>query len=83
MTFRSDGGIPLRSALFTDLDLPVRCKNLAFRRAPLPALAWFNVGVEIGQIAIVAAVIPMLMAFDRLAGSVRGSHAAGRTPVAV
>jgi hypothetical protein len=31
-----------------------------------------------------AAVIPMLMAFDRLAGSpVRGSHAAGRTPVSL
>ncbi len=29
-------------------------------------------------------VIPMLMAFDRLAGSpVRGSHAGGRTPIAV
>jgi hypothetical protein len=32
----------------------------------------------------VAAVIPMLMAFDRLSRSpVRGSHAGGRTPIAV
>ena len=54
------------------------------KSALVPALASFNIGVEIGQIAIVAAVIPMLMAFDRLAGSpVRGSHARGRTPIAV
>jgi hydrogenase/urease accessory protein HupE len=54
------------------------------RSALVPALASFNIGVEIGQIAIVAAVIPLLMAFDSLAGGpVRGSHARGRTPVAV
>jgi hydrogenase/urease accessory protein HupE len=50
------------------------------KSALIPALASFNVGVEIGQIAIVAAVIPMLRAFDRL---VRGSHGGGRTPIAV
>jgi hydrogenase/urease accessory protein HupE len=54
------------------------------KNALLPALASFNIGVEVGQIAIVAAVIPMLMAFDRLARSlVRGSPAGGRTPIAV
>jgi hypothetical protein len=54
------------------------------KSALIRALASFNIGVEIGQIAIVAAVIPMLMVFDRLAGSsVRGSHAGGRTPIAV
>jgi hydrogenase/urease accessory protein HupE len=30
------------------------------------ALAAFNIGVEIGQVAIVAIVVPVLMAFDRL-----------------
>jgi len=54
------------------------------KSAVIPALASFNIGVEIGQIAIVAAVIPMLMAFDRLARSpIRGSHGGGRTPIAV
>ncbi len=37
------------------------------KSALIPALASFNIGVEIGQIAIVAAVIPMLIAFDHLA----------------
>jgi hydrogenase/urease accessory protein HupE len=54
------------------------------KSALLPALASFNVGVEIGQIAIVAAVIPLLMAFDRVAGGpVRLSSAPGRPVVAV
>jgi hydrogenase/urease accessory protein HupE len=54
------------------------------KSALIPALASFNIGVEIGQIAIVAAVVPLLMAFDRLAGSsVSGSHAGQRTPIAV
>jgi hydrogenase/urease accessory protein HupE len=34
--------------------------------AVAPALAAFNIGVEIGQVAIVSIVIPALMAFDRL-----------------
>jgi len=54
------------------------------KSALIPALASFNIGVEIGQVAIVAAVIPLLMVFDSLAGSrVRGSPAGGRLPVAV
>jgi hydrogenase/urease accessory protein HupE len=54
------------------------------KNALIPALASFNVGVEIGQIAIVAAAIPMLLAFDRLARSLaHGSHGGGRTPIAV
>jgi hypothetical protein len=41
-------------------------------------------GVAIGQIAIVAAVIPLLMVFDGLAGGrVGGGRGRGRTPVAV
>lgn len=52
------------------------------KSALIPALASFNIGVEIGQIAIVAAVIPLLMVFDNLAGSQRG-QAQGRLPVAV
>jgi hypothetical protein len=34
--------------------------------AVLTALAAFNIGVEIGQVAIVAIVIPALIALDRL-----------------
>ncbi|GLR88487.1 HupE/UreJ family protein [Bradyrhizobium iriomotense] len=34
--------------------------------AVVPALAAFNVGVEIGQVAIVAIVLPILIALDRL-----------------
>ena len=34
--------------------------------AIVPALAAFNIGVEIGQVAIVAAVLPLLGLFDRL-----------------
>jgi len=34
--------------------------------AVAPALAAFNIGVEIGQVAIVAIVVPALIAFDRL-----------------
>lgn len=54
------------------------------RNALVPALASFNIGVEIGQIVIVSAIIPLLMVFDGLAGRlVRGRHARGRLPVAV
>jgi len=34
--------------------------------AVVPALAAFNIGVEIGQVAIVAVVVPALIALDRL-----------------
>ena len=37
--------------------------------AIVPALAAFNVGVEIGQIAIVAVMLPMLGLLDRLASA--------------
>jgi hydrogenase/urease accessory protein HupE len=54
------------------------------KSALLPALASFNVGVEIGQIAIVTATIPLLMVFDILAtGRPAGGRARGRTPIAV
>jgi hydrogenase/urease accessory protein HupE len=54
------------------------------RNALISALASFNIGVEIGQIAIVAAVVPMLMVFDSLAGSpVRGSRRRDRPAIAV
>jgi hydrogenase/urease accessory protein HupE len=36
------------------------------RSALVPALASFNIGVEIGQIAIVSLVVPALLAMDRL-----------------
>ena len=36
------------------------------RSALVPALASFNIGVEIGQIAIVSVVMPLLWALDRL-----------------
>ncbi len=54
------------------------------KSALIPALASFNVGVEIGQIAIVAAVMPLLMLFDMLAaGRLPGGRSRGRTPLAV
>ncbi|WP_298241429.1 HupE/UreJ family protein [uncultured Bradyrhizobium sp.] len=40
--------------------------------AVVPALAAFNVGVEIGQIAIVAVVVPVLALLDRLTMAGRG-----------
>jgi hydrogenase/urease accessory protein HupE len=47
------------------------------KTALIPALASFNIGVEVGQIAIVAAVVPLLLGFDHLAG---GRARGGRTP---
>jgi hydrogenase/urease accessory protein HupE len=38
--------------------------------ALLPALAAFNIGVEIGQVAIVALIFPLLLWSDRLGGAV-------------
>ena len=45
------------------------------KSALIPALASFNIGVEIGQIAIVTAVVPMLIALDHLAAGrpIRGT----------
>jgi hydrogenase/urease accessory protein HupE len=42
------------------------------RSALVPALASFNIGVEIGQIAIVCLVVPALLGMDRLLASGRG-----------
>jgi len=46
--------------------------------AVAPALAAFNIGVEIGQVAIVAIVVPALIALDRLTavGSTKPARAA-------
>ncbi len=49
--------------------------------ALLIALAFFNIGVEIGQIAIVALVVPLLLGIDRL--SVRAPAAPARRPALV
>jgi hydrogenase/urease accessory protein HupE len=48
------------------------------RTALVPALASFNIGVEIGQIAIVSLVMPVLLALDRLTAL---GHRAGPMPV--
>jgi hydrogenase/urease accessory protein HupE len=42
------------------------------RSALVPALASFNLGVEIGQIAIVSLVVPALLVMDRLVANGRG-----------
>ena len=47
-------------------------------RALVPALAAFNIGVEIGQVAIVALIFPLLLLSDRIgvaAGGKRERHA--------
>jgi hydrogenase/urease accessory protein HupE len=47
-------------------------------RALIPALAAFNIGVEIGQVAIVAVIFPLLLLSDRIgvaAGGKRERHA--------
>jgi hydrogenase/urease accessory protein HupE len=41
------------------------------RDAAVPALGAFNIGVEVGQVAIVSLVIPLLMGLDWLIASVR------------
>jgi hydrogenase/urease accessory protein HupE len=54
------------------------------RTALAPALASFNLGVEIGQVAIVAAVVPTLVALDKLAAAfAHGGRDTGRPAVAV
>ncbi len=45
------------------------------------ALAFFNIGVEIGQVAIVAIVVPLLLGIDRL--SARSPAAPARRPALV
>ncbi len=49
--------------------------------ALLVALGFFNVGVEIGQVAIVTIVVPLLLAIDRL--SARATAAPERRPALV
>ena len=51
------------------------------REALVTALAAFNAGVEIGQVAIVALLLPALLAADRIAG--RGRAGEGRRAPAV
>jgi hydrogenase/urease accessory protein HupE len=54
------------------------------RSALVPALASFNIGVEIGQIAIVSLVLPLLLALDRvLAAHTRPATAPARPALAV
>ena len=54
------------------------------RSALVPALASFNLGVEIGQIAIVCLVVPALLGMDRLVANWRGETArTTRSAVAV
>ena len=51
--------------------------------AIVPALAAFNIGVEIGQVAIVSIVVPLLILLDRLFAVDRSGvdGAAGETPI--
>ena len=67
-------GLGFASAL-RELGLP--------RGALATALAAFNLGVEVGQVAIVALAVPALLALDRLASSAvgAGSDLARRAPV--
>src|ERR1700731_1778721 len=54
------------------------------RTALVPALASFNLGVEIGQIAIVSLVVPALLGMDRVLAKGRGETArTTRSAVAV
>lgn len=54
------------------------------RSALVPALASFNLGVEIGQVAIVSLVVPCLLAMDRLFAAGRGgAPLPARPPFAV
>jgi len=45
------------------------------RSALIPALASFNLGVEIGQMAIVSLVVPVLLGMDRLLANSKGRAA--------
>jgi len=62
-----------------DARFPLAAK--ARRQEPdalVPALAAFNIGVEIGQVAIVALVFPLLLLADRLMAA--GAVGKGRQP---
>jgi hydrogenase/urease accessory protein HupE len=48
--------------------------------AVVPALASFNIGVEIGQVAIVSIVVPVLIGIDRLLAADR-AHPMRATPL--
>ena len=50
------------------------------RSALVPALASFNIGVEIGQIAIVSLVVPVLLGMDRLLSPSRRAAAEPTRP---
>jgi hydrogenase/urease accessory protein HupE len=52
------------------------------RDALVSALASFNLGVEIGQIAIVSLVVPALLGMDRLLANGRGAEALANRPAA-
>jgi hydrogenase/urease accessory protein HupE len=53
------------------------------RNALVPALASFNIGVEIGQVAIVCLIIPALLGMDHLLASGRGVAVPTRPALAV
>lgn len=56
-------------------------QELGLPRHALPvALAAFNLGVETGQIAIVALIVPARLAFDRMAGTTARDGPACRAP---
>ena len=51
------------------------------QRAIVPALASFNIGVEVGQIGVVLVVVPLLLLIDRTSstvGAVRSSYRCAR-----
>jgi hypothetical protein len=52
------------------------------RGAVVPALAAFNIGVEVGQVAIVSLVVPLLIGVDWLIAGTRGAPR-DRTPALV
>ncbi len=56
-------------------------KTRSRQDALLVALAFFNIGVEIGQVAIVAIVVPLLLVVDRL--TARAPAAPARRPALV
>jgi hydrogenase/urease accessory protein HupE len=51
------------------------------RGAVVPALGAFNIGVEVGQIAIVSLVIPCLIGLDRLIAAARDAPPARKAPL--
>lgn len=51
------------------------------RDSLLPALGAFNLGVEVGQVAIVSIVIPAIVGIDRLVAAYRGRRPARAAPL--